>query len=398
MEDEKIIALMEGYGAGRLTEEEEIAFFQWYGEASLEEFHRILSHCHFSSASLLVSPEIPDDLRAALEQAIREHEAYEQQASVVPLRRLRWIWAAAIFLVLSVGGYVIYQSRLSHSTDIARLQPAGDVAPGMTKAVLTLADGSRIVLDSVGSGQLAVQGKTIVQNDHGTVSYSGDGHLSKNEQSPLYNTLATGRGEQSPPLSLADGTKVWLNALSSIRFPVAFSGDAREVEISGEVFFEVARLSAQPFRVRTKGMEVEVLGTQFSVNAYSDEQDIRTTLLEGRVRVMSQEEASRDQGLILEAGQQARVRDGVSLVRNANIDQAVAWKRGLFDFNHADLQTVLRQLSRWYDIDVKFEGNIPARSFHGKITRDLSLSQVIHILQDLDVKFRIEGKTLIITP
>jgi ferric-dicitrate binding protein FerR (iron transport regulator) len=139
-------------------------------------------------------------------------------------------------------------------------------------------------------------------------------------------------------------------------------------------------------------MRVEVLGTQFNINAYPDEPDSRTTLLEGKVKVIAGQE------MILEPGQQARVHEGIRLIPDADTDQAVAWKTGLFDFNHADLPTVLRQLARWYDIEVRFEGQIPVRSFHGKITRDLNLSQVIRLLQDVNVKFRIEGKSLIVTP
>jgi ferric-dicitrate binding protein FerR (iron transport regulator) len=139
-------------------------------------------------------------------------------------------------------------------------------------------------------------------------------------------------------------------------------------------------------------MHVEVLGTAFNINAYPGEPDIRTTLLEGSVKI-----GDPSGSLILRPGQQARVQGGISLVKDPDIDQAMAWKRGLFDFNHANLQTVLRQLARWYDIEVKFEGNVPVRSFHGKITRDLNLSQVVQLLQDVDVKFHISGKTLIVT-
>ena len=397
MEDEKIIALLEGYVAGSLSEEDAAAFFQWYSHAGLEEFHRVFSQCNLSPGSLPGAADMPENFRIRLEEAIQAHEANEQQddgehARAIPLfRRYRLGWAAAILLMLSTGGYLLYHRTPSGTGDTANHHPSSDVAPGTTRAVLTLADGKQVTIDSARTGQLAIQGKMSVQNNHGAITYDSNAQtaIQKNVKAPLYNTLATNRGEQSPPLTLSDGTKVWLNALSSIRFPVAFTGDSRDVEITGEAFFEVAKNAALPFHVRTTQMDVEVLGTQFNINAYSDEPDIRTTLLEGSVKIGS---------LILEPGQQARMHTTVSLVKDPDITQAMAWKKGLFDFNHADLQTVLRQLARWYDIDVKFEGNISPRTFHGKITRDLNLSQVIQLLQDVGIKFRIEGKILVVTP
>ncbi|MBN9383746.1 MAG: FecR domain-containing protein [Chitinophagaceae bacterium] len=394
MEDEKIIALMEGYAAGNLSEEDAAAFFQWYSQAGLEEFHRVYTRCALPPDSLPGSPDMPEDFRTRLEQAIRDHETNESavQRPIPLFRRYKWGWAAAI-LLLSVGGYLFYHRTSTDQPEIAhRTTPPNDVAPGTTRAVLTLSDGRQVTIDGDRSGQLAIQGRTTVQNDHGAITYNGhrQEEIQKSVKVLLFNTLATNRGEQSPPLTLSDGTKVWLNTLSSIRFPVAFTGSSRDVEITGEAFFEVAKNPSMPFHVKgPSGMEVEVLGTQFNINAYSDEPDIRATLLEGSVKIGS---------LILTPGQQARIQEGVSLVKDPDIAQATAWKNGLFDFSHASLQTVLRQLARWYDIDVKFEGNIPVRSFHGKITRDLNLSQVIQLLQDVGIKFRIEGKTLIVTP
>ena len=386
MEDKKIIAWLEGYASGTLTKEEEIAFFRWYSNAGLEEFHRCLRQCEHLPKALSSYPSMPEAFRARLEEAIRP--------SIPLYRRLRPAWAAAILLLIGAGGYYFMHGRPAPAIVAGHRSLRDDAAPGTTKAVLTLADGSRITLDSARFGELAVQGKTSVMHNDGSLKYVGS-HDPVEKMVPtniLYNTLTTGRGEQSPPLTLSDGTKVWLNALSSIRFPVAFGGKARQVEITGEAFFEIAKDGSKPFHVKAKDMAVEVLGTQFNVNAYPDEPDSRTTLLEGKVKVIAGGE------MILAPGQQASVNKGITLVSDADIDQAVAWKSGLFDFSHADLPTVLRQLSRWYDIDVKFEGTVPARSFHGKITRDLQLSQVIRLLQDVNVRFRIEGKTLIVTP
>lgn len=397
MEDKKIIAWLEGYAAGTLTPEEEVAFFRWYSEAGLEDFHRCLSQCTGLFPQLSMDPSIPEAFRARLQKDIREN-AMASSIHITPsipiYRRFRLGWAAAILLLIGAGGYWFIHSNSAPSPIAGNGALLNDVAPGTTKAVLTLADGSRITLDSAQFGELAVQGKTSVLHNNGAVTYIGskDPVEKMAPANILYNTLTTGRGQQSPPLTLSDGTKVWLNALSSIRFPVAFTGSARQVEITGEAFFEIARDRSRPFHVTTRDMRVEVLGTQFNINAYPDEPDSRTTLLEGKVKVIAGQE------MILEPGQQARVHEGIRLIPDADTDQAVAWKTGLFDFNHADLPTVLRQLARWYDIEVRFEGQIPVRSFHGKITRDLNLSQVIRLLQDVNVKFRIEGKSLIVTP
>ena len=411
MEDVKIIALMEGYAAGTLSDAEAVEFFQWYSEADMGEFHRIYSQCNLQRGQWQVNAAMPNDFQIQLEQAIRDHEAEQQPARIVSIfRRYRLAWAAAVLLLIAVGGYVYLNNREPAVTaNVNNDQPVNDKAPGTTKAVLTLADGRRVIIDSAQSGQLAVQGKTTVLHDQGSISYNGDASADakNNVQSVLYNTLTTNRGEQSPPLVLADGTKVWLNALSSIRFPVSFTGNTRDVEITGEAYFEVAKDPTKPFHVIVNDMQVEVLGTHFNVNAYADEPEIRTTLLEGKVKVSSMmngqsafARASADKSAILKPGEQAIAgpHSPLTIDHSPDIDQVMAWKRGLFDFNHASLQTVLRQLARWYNIDVKFEGSVPNRSFRGKITRDLNLSQVINILQDLDIKFRLEGNTLLVSP
>ncbi len=404
MEDAKIIALIEGYQAGTLTDEEAIAFFQWYSEAGMDEFQRIYAQCHLQPNTLAVDPVMPNDFRLQLENAIRDYEQQQEVRTLSFFRRYRLAWAAAILLFVSVGAWLFFQNRQRATPAIVTNAPLqNDIAPGTTKAVLTLADGSKVIIDSVKMGQLAVQGQTTVQREQGFISYNGNeqGKTQQGEQSVLYNTLTTNRGEQSPPLVLADGTKVWLNAMSSIRFPVAFTGDTRTVSIDGEAYFEIAKNPAMPFIVTINGMDVEALGTQFNINAYSDEPDIKTTLIEGAVKVVNRHSAiTYRHPAVLRPGQEAVLTHDSRLTihDNVDVDQAVAWKRGLFDFNHASLQTVLRQLSRWYDIDVKFEGGVINRTFRGKITRDLSLAQVINILQDLDVKFRIEGKTLLVSP
>ena len=313
-------------------------------------------------------------------------------------RLVRRVMAAAAVVLLLVG-----LSRLWQTYHSATPVPVVVVAPGGNRAVLTLAGGQKILLDSAATGILAVQGNARVNK-------LGDGKLAYVPEAgatvaPLYNTLTTPRGGQYQ-LTLPDGTKVWLNAASSLTYPIAFTGGSRTVEMTGEVYFEVAHDKKHPFTVKVAGQTIEDIGTQFNVNAYTDEPAQVTTLLEGAVKV---------DGHLLRPGEKATVTGaagpgattaGATTTGAADIriergdpNQAVAWKNGLFDFTDAGLQTVMRQLSRWYNVDVTYEGNIPPRQFTGMIGRSLTLNQVLAGLAKERVHYHIEeGHQLIITP
>jgi ferric-dicitrate binding protein FerR (iron transport regulator) len=266
-----------------------------------------------------------------------------------------------------------------------------DVAPGSNGAVLTLADGSVIVLDSAGEGKLAKQGNTSILKSGGSVQYiaqagTGGGSLA-------YNTIATPRSRQFQ-LVLEDGTKVWLNAESSIRFPAAFDKKERRVDITGEAYFEVAKNANRPFTVSVNGMQVQVLGTHFNINSYNDEPAIHTTLLEGSVKVIKDKEAR-----MLVPGQQAQLENngGFNIVKNVNTSEIVAWKNELFSFHDTDLKNLMRQVSRWYDVEIVMPQNIAAVTFNGKISRKSNLSDVLKMLELTDeVSFSIEGKKVIV--
>lgn len=305
-----------------------------------------------------------------------------------PVRRLpnKWWYAAAAVLVVAISTAVVVSlTKNAKEKSIAVVQ--NDVAPGGNRAVLTLANGQRIILDSVHTGMLAQQGNAqITKTDSGRLAYT---IVQGKPVGIVYNTLATPRGGEFK-LRLPDGTDVWLNSASSIRYPTAFTGRERKVEITGEAYFEVAGDKAKPFQVKAGDMNVLVLGTHFNINAYADEGAIATTLLEGSVKVS----IGNDKSVILKPGQQAVAASKLTIVNNANIDQVMAWKNGFFSFDQADLRTVLRMLERWYDIDVKYPDNLPVRHFKGELSRDLTLSQVISVLGEMDVKFKIEGRTL----
>ncbi len=303
----------------------------------------------------------------------------------VPVRRINWLKriavAASIIIALGVGSYFAFFNKSNRAT-IAKTQDErfkNDVGPGKYKAKLTLADGREIVLDSVMAGLLTTQGGTIVINKDGQLVYqSGSG---TNEV--LYNTLSTAKGE-TYATTLADGSKVWLNSASSIKFPVAFTGNARKVEITGEAYFEVAKNATKPFQVSVNGSIVEVLGTHFNINAYSDEAVVKTTLLEGSVKIKD---------VVLKPGEQAQVGTTVKVVKDANLEEVMAWKNGFFSFESADVQTIMRSLARWYDLDVVYASSSINEKIHLEANRSTSLKNVLKVLElTSGVRYEIEGK------
>jgi ferric-dicitrate binding protein FerR (iron transport regulator) len=277
----------------------------------------------------------------------------------------------------------------------AKQQPVHDIAPGGNKAVLTLANGTSVVLDDTQTGLLAKQGGTQVVK-------AGDGLLTYHKNQPvsgavLYNTLSTPRGGQYQ-LVLPDGTRVWMNASSSIRFPAEFREKERNITLSGEAYFEVAQDAAKPFKVTVaasggrNGFTIDVLGTHFNVMAYEEEQTCSTTLLEGAVRIGSGGTYNK-----LLPGEQAKIdqRNTVKIV-HPDMDEVMAWKNGEFLFNSYGIEKIMRQLSRWYDVEVVYEGKIPEGHFSGAVNRNNNISQVLKILEAGGVRFLIEGRKLIV--
>lgn len=305
----------------------------------------------------------------------------------------RWWAAAAIILLIATAGYYYLASRPKHAGSAEGQGITNmDIAPGGDKAVLTLANGKKVVLDTAANGDLEKQGNVRIIKLNGQLAYNKEAQPA-NEV--LYNTISTPRGGQYQ-LVLTDGTKVWLNAASSLRFPTTFAGATREVTLSGEGYFEVAPNHLQPFRVTLiDGTKVEVLGTHFNVMAYADEHAIKTTLLEGAVKVIKQVNTQ-----LLTPGQQAQVNtDGkIVLVKNADTEEAVAWKNGLFQFTGADMATVMRQVGRWYDLNVHLQGNISGVHLSGKVSRNLKLSQVVAILEESGIEIKIDGKEITASP
>ncbi len=303
-------------------------------------------------------------------------------AKTVPLRR--WYWAAAAITLIAAGA-AYYMTGSKRTPQQLVVRTPADIAPGTNKAQLTLANGSTVSLDSTGA-RVITQGTATIHQQRGQLLYAANGVST----AVSYNTLNTPQGGQFQ-LQLSDGTRIWLNAASSIRYPTAFTGHERRVEIKGEAYFEVAPKAGSPFIVQVDDRAaIEVLGTAFNVNAYKDEKSLNTTLLNGSIRV---------NGVVIKPGQQARVRPSseIQVIKEADIIKAMAWKNGLFDFEDAGLDEVMRQLARWYDIEVAYEGDIPDIEFIGKISRNTSLKGVLKGLERMGVHFRLEeGRKLVV--
>jgi transmembrane sensor len=295
--------------------------------------------------------------------------------------------AAAVLLALSISWF--FFAGNNEADRIARIDK--NISPGGNKAVLTLAGGQKIILNEAATGEIARQsGISITKTDDGQIVYSiaaGDGEV-------LQNTITTPRGGQYRVI-LPDGTNVLLNAASSLIYPIAFKGGERLVQLNGEAYFEVAKNKNMPFRVRSGAQTVEVLGTHFNINAYEDERSIKTTLVEGSVRVSSTNASS-----LLSPGQQAvlsRKGDGLISIHNVNLDKEIAWRSGMFSFEDDDVKSVMRSIARWYDADVSYKGNMPDIVFSGEIFRTARLSEVFEILKLNNVQLDVQGKTIIVS-
>ncbi|MCS3800642.1 FecR family protein [Niastella sp. OAS944] len=357
-------------------------------------------------------------LNTVLNSIITTSQVQEQVEA--PVRHMifwkRMKAVAAIVLLVGAGIWfgVIRNTPKEVVTNDKKTTLTKDVAPGGNKAILTLGDNSTIVLDNAANGQLAQEGTTnVMKSKDGMIAYSPTGGAGRGAVS--WNTLTTPRGGQYQ-LVLPDGSKVWLNAASSIKFPSLFTGNERKVEMTGEVYFEVAKNAKQPFKVTIPGgAAVEVLGTHFNVNAYDDEETVKTTLLEGKVIVKLGAESRKsevggqksEQSVVLKPGEQAVLAEAHSpftthhspftIDHSPDLDQVMAWKNGLFHFENVDIKTVMRQISRWYDVEVEYKGAISNEPLIIEIPRNTNLSDVLKVLETTTaLKLKVEGKKVIV--
>jgi transmembrane sensor len=397
MDKQKLTELADKYLGRVATEEEEQELHQWFDGWEDDE-----------EPVVTMQKESAEDIRDRILTRLKQHLHAEQpKNNLISIFRNypRRYAAAVVLLILGAGSYFLFFNK--STKEIAAIEKKeqrlkNDVAPGGNKAILTLADGSIINLDSVQGGTIAHQNGTAINKQEAQLVYDATKASSADHSTLSYNILTTPRGGQYQVV-LPDGSKVWLNAASSIRYPTTFIDNQRNVEITGEVYFEVAHNAAKPFKVLVNGMEVQVLGTHFNVNAYNDEATINTTVLEGLVKV-----TKNSNSVLLKPGYQAQFSsptggdqegsDQLTVIENIDKDAVVAWKNGLFYLNDADIPSVLRQVARWYDIDIEYKNGLPQGHLSGKVPRNMNLSQILKVLQYSEVNFKLDGRKLIIMP
>lgn len=328
------------------------------------------------------------------------HEKINKISPVVPLKRnriKRMIGAAAAVIIIVASASIFFlNSPKQQSGNMVQVEgepalPDEKIMPGGNKATLTLSDGSVISLNDTENGVVTQEGNVdIVKLKDGQIAYGKTENTSKEI---LYNIVTTPKGGKYN-LTLADGTKVWLNAASSLRFPASFSGNDRRVEMEGEVYFDIAEDLIHPFIVMVNGAEILVTGTEFNVDAYRDESSMKITLLEGKVSLKNKDDQTN-----LTPGEQAEIAGAGKFIihKNTNIEEVVAWKEGLFYFNKADIKTVMKQISRWYDVEVEFKDTGKRKLFKGEMQRDLELSQVIKILNKHHIDIELSGRKMIVS-
>lgn len=395
-----------------ISEEESKELFQWYNSGQENDIYIPRDYA-----------ESDQDLKKRIFAQINDNIS-EPVSSSYSFKT--WISAAAAIIIAIVSFSLFFSSESELiKEEVAKVQllvpqtesflkpvapvseikrgnpiPVKDIEAGENKAILTLGDGSQIILDDAKNGILANQGgNSVLKAAEGEVIYSfiseKQDPLSKDEQAtPVYNTIETPKGGKFQ-VKLPDGSKVWLNAASSLRFPTVFNGSKRQVELTGEAYFEVAPDKNKIFEVNTRNQVVQVLGTHFNINAYHDEPTVNTTLLEGSVRVS---DLRTNISQLLKPGEQSQLSEQIDVINLKDTNEAVAWKAGYFQFDEADIKTVMRQIERWYDVSVVYEGELPNYRFGGEIERNLSLLQVLKVLQKTKVHFRLEGREVIVMP
>ncbi len=391
-------SFFEKFAVGDHSEAEHQKFIDWLKTASLTEAEAALEEYKMLiEDSTIPMKEVDMNLVTGIEETLDQYQLGQGKKNK-PAKIIRWkiVLRIAASLILFIVGVAIYFSWRSTEQNGLAVVPEQkverDVLPGGNKAILTLSDGYAISLDDAKNGQVAQQGNAqIAKLGNGQIAYS---EIKGKQAEVFFNTLTTPRGGQFR-LTLPDGSQVWLNSASSVKYPTAFNGMQRKIEITGEAYLEIAHNPVKPFIVSVNGMNVKVLGTHFNINAYDDEASVKTTLLEGSISLEKSDAVA-----TLKPGQQAQLGNSgkIKVIDNVDIDQVIAWKNGYFSFNRADLQTVMRQIARWYDVDISYEGKIPERQFGGKIDRNSNATEVLKVLQETKVHFRIEGRKIIVTP
>ncbi|MBV4358918.1 FecR family protein [Pinibacter aurantiacus] len=379
-----------------ISEQLKIAINSYLNGTATDAEKQLVNEWYYAFHDEVVEVPAPvENMRELLESQMKErilqqihHE--DVMPDVHPVRTLRrwsWVAAASVILALGIGAFIWTNNRKdTGTTSIA--QAKAEIVPGNNGAILTLANGSQVLLDSIKSGVVALQGGITAKVHNGALVYEGNGN------EVVYNVVRTPKGREYQ-ITLPDGTQVWLNAGSSIRYPTSFTGDVRRVEITGEAYFEVARNKDMPFKINIEGKgEVEVLGTHFNINAYADEPQMNTTLLEGSIRFT---DLQHNKSAVIVPGEQVQLNDGkLNVKKNVDLESVMGWKNGTFNFSSQDIITIMRQISRWYDVEVEYKGAISHETFTGIVSRYSDVSEVLSLMETEDIKFKIENKKIVV--
>lgn len=408
MEQQRIIYLVSRYREGLITEQE-------HSELRLilsdEQHKELISETILDDMMQMMAGEEVDKKRwEPLLQLILDIDTTKKHKPTkiisLPQESNSWDWkkiavAAAVLLVIGVGGwFAIFDIKADNDIIQSTISPSDVKAPELNRAMITMANGEKIFLDSAAEGTLVqINGVQVVKLADGQISYQHTALSSQSEM--IFNTLSNPKGSKVIDITLSDGSRVWLNAASSLTYPIAFTGGDRKVKVTGEAYFEVSTAVTvkgvkQSFSVEANGVETEVLGTHFNVNAYEDENDIRVTLIEGSVKVSK----VRGKSELLKPGQQALIiSDRINVQLDIDTDEVMAWKDGKFIFgNKADIETIMRQVSRWYNVEVVYRGSVSSH-FWGSISRSVNISSVLQMLEATGaVKFKVEGNKVIVMP
>lgn len=386
MADQRLTFLLDGFLAGDLAEQERLELFRLVEAIGDEEALTELEQAWYRygrPAHLLAEERSTAIVREILG---KETDVYHRSRGVRMIWIRRLAVAAVLLTVFSLAGYWLYRQHQPQKDIPAVAVKTNDVpAPVSSRATLRLADGRLIYLDSSANGIVASQGDArIVKSADGQIGYHVDGNAGR---TMMYNTLTNPRGSKVIDMTLGDGSRVWLNAGSSVTFPVVFAGNDRQVSVTGEAYFEVAHDKTKPFLVAAGETITEVLGTHFNVNAYDDEEAVKVTLLEGSVNVKR-----RSVIVQLQPGEQALAGDPSIKTLHPHLEEVMAWKNGMFSFKNAGIRTIMRQVEKWYDVQVRYEGDSD-ETFHVEMSRNTAASSVFKILQETGkLKIAIEGK------
>lgn len=403
MHQSEIKSFLINYANGNHSEAAHERFIKWLNTASTEEIEAVMDEYNLIMANMPVSENLPSpEVIAQIESALNRVDADRspektEETKMVVVRKNRKIRIAAAVGLLIIGtlGYWLLSKDTPPAVDHQLVEAKiNDVqAPKHTKATITLSNGQVVYLDSINNGVLSRQGNiNIVKTAKAGIAYK-TAPAEETTGQVRYNTLYNPRGSTVVHLTLTDGTKVWLNAESSLRYPVSFRGNKRAVTITGEAYFEVAKDPKKEFLVDANGVLTKVLGTHFNINAYKDEGRTVVTLLTGAVRVESAGKSA-----VISPGQQVIATNTVKVVNDTDLDAVMAWRNGKFIMESVDVGDIMRQIARWYDVDIIYKGGVPDGTISGEVSRNLNLSQILKVLEFSGVHVTLAGRKVIVAP